>query len=141
LIAKENEVPLYKIFSDSKRTSIPIIKMVAGKNLMEEIDDFKKIDLRVALITSAEYLEGADSLLKITLDVGNLGNKNVFAGIKSQYEPNSLIGKKTVFVANLEPRKMKFGISEGMILAASDEKKGPFILFPDEGAEPGMKIK
>ena len=110
-------------------------------NQQIKIDDFQKIDLRVALITGAEYLEGADSLLKITLDVGSLGNKNVFAGIKSQYEPNNLIGKKTVFVANLEPRKMKFGVSEGMVLAASDEKKGPFILFPDEGAEPGMKIK
>lgn len=105
------------------------------------IEDLQKIDLRVALITKADYLEGADSLLKITLDVGSLGTKNVFAGIKSQYEPNSLIGKKTVFVANLAPRKMKFGVSEGMILAASDDKKGLFVLFPDEGAEPGMKIK
>ena len=105
------------------------------------IEDLQKIDLRVALITKANFLEGADSLLKITLDVGSLGTKNVFAGIKSQYEPNNLIGKKTVFVANLAPRKMKFGVSEGMILAASDDKKGPFVLFPDEGAEPGMKIK
>ena len=93
------------------------------------------------MITKANFLEGADSLLKITLDVGSLGTKNVFAGIKSQYEPNNLIGKKTVFVANLAPRKMKFRVSEGIILAASDDKKGPFVLFPDEGAEPGMKIK
>ncbi len=103
------------------------------------IDDFAKIDLRIAKIVNAEHVEGAEKLLKLTLDIG-LGTRTVFAGIKSAYAPEALVGRLTVMVANLAPRKMKFGMSEGMVLAAGDGK-GIFILSPDEGAAPGMKVK
>ncbi len=105
------------------------------------IDDFSKIDLRIAKIVNAEHVEGADKLLRLTLDVGALGTKQVFAGIKSAYDPATLVGRLTVMVANLAPRKMKFGMSEGMVLAASGEAPGLFILSPDAGAQPGMKVK
>ena len=105
------------------------------------IDDFSKIDLRVAKIANAEHVEGADKLLKLTLDVGALGTKQVFAGIKSAYDPEQLKGRLTVMVANLAPRKMKFGMSEGMVLAASGDAPGLYILSPDAGAQPGMRIK
>jgi methionyl-tRNA synthetase len=105
------------------------------------IDDFAKVDLRIARIANAEHVEGADKLLKLTLDVGALGTKQVFAGIKSAYDPESLKGRLTVMVANLAPRKMKFGLSEGMVLAGSGDKPGIYLLSPDAGAEPGMKVK
>jgi methionyl-tRNA synthetase len=105
------------------------------------IDDFGKVDLRIARIANAEHVEGADKLLKLTLDVGALGTKQVFAGIKSAYDPESLNGRLTVMVANLAPRKMKFGLSEGMVLAASGDQPGIYLLSPDSGAEPGMKVK
>lgn len=104
------------------------------------IDDFAKIDLRIARIVDAEHVEGAAKLLKLTLDIGS-ETRTVFAGIKSAYDPQTLKGQLTVMVANLAPRKMKFGLSEGMVLAASDSRGGPFILSPDEGAEPGMRVK
>jgi methionyl-tRNA synthetase len=104
------------------------------------IDDFNKLDLRVAKIANAEHVEGADKLLRLTLDLGT-GTKTVFAGIKSSYDPEKLKGRLTVVVANLSPRKMKFGVSEGMVLAASGDGPGIFILSPDSGAEPGMKVK
>ncbi|HET9404393.1 MAG TPA: methionine--tRNA ligase [Burkholderiales bacterium] len=104
------------------------------------IDDFSKIDLRIARIANAEAIEGADKLLKLTLDLGGT-TKTVFAGIKSAYDPEKLKGRLTVVVANLAPRKMKFGVSEGMVLAASGDGPGIFILSPDAGAEPGMKVK
>jgi methionyl-tRNA synthetase len=108
------------------------------------IDDFSKIDLRIARIANAEHVDGADKLLKLTLDLGALGTRQVFAGIKSAYAPETLVGRLTVMVANLAPRKMKFGMSEGMVLAASDSEgqtAGLFILSPDSGATPGMKVK
>lgn len=105
------------------------------------IDDFTKVDLRIAKIITAEHVEGADKLLKLTLDIGEENTRQVFAGIKSAYDPASLQGRMTVMVANLAPRKMKFGLSEGMVLAASDESGGPFILSPDAGAQPGMRVK
>lgn len=105
------------------------------------IEDFGKVDLRIARIIAAEHVEGADKLLKLTLDLGD-GKRTVFAGIKSAYTPEQLLGRLTVMVANLAPRKMKFGISEGMVLAASGENgAGLFILSPDDGAKPGMKVK
>ena len=104
------------------------------------IDDFGKIDLRIAKIVDAGQVEGADKLLKLTLDVGT-GTRTVFAGIKSSYDPEKLKGRLTVVVANLAPRKMKFGVSEGMVLAASGEGPGIFLLSPDSGAQPGMKVK
>ena len=105
------------------------------------IDDFMKVDLRVARIVNAEHVEGAEKLLKLTLDIGEEKPRTVFAGIKSAYDPEKLKGRMTVMVANLAPRKMKFGMSEGMVLAASGEGGGPFILGPDDGAQPGMRIK
>ncbi|MDO8464020.1 MAG: methionine--tRNA ligase, partial [Gallionella sp.] len=105
------------------------------------IDDFSKVDLRVAKIVNAEHVEGAEKLLKLTLDIGEAQPRTVFAGIKSVYDPEKLKGRMTVMVANLAPRKMKFGLSEGMVLAASGEMPGLFILSPDEGAQPGMRIK
>ncbi|MBY0439303.1 MAG: methionine--tRNA ligase subunit beta, partial [Burkholderiales bacterium] len=104
------------------------------------IEDFSRIDLRIARIAHAEKVDGADKLVKITLDLGG-EQRTVFAGIKSAYAPESLVGRLTVVVANLAPRKMKFGVSEGMILAASGEGPGIFLLSPDDGALPGMKVK
>ncbi len=104
------------------------------------IDDFAKVDLRVALIANAEAVEGADKLVKLTLDLGS-ETRTVFAGIKSAYTPEQLKGRLTVMVANLAPRKMRFGLSQGMVLAASGEGPGIFLLSPDSGAQPGMKVK
>jgi methionyl-tRNA synthetase len=109
------------------------------------IDDFAKLDLRIARIVNAETVEGSDKLLKLTLDVGEGRHRTVFAGIKSAYKPEALVGRLTAMVANLAPRKMKFGLSEGMVLAAShaDEKGQPgiFLLEPHAGAQPGMRVK
>jgi len=109
------------------------------------IDDFTKIDLRIAKIVNCEHVEGAGKLLRLTLDVGEGRYRNVFSGIKSMYKPEDLVGKLTVMVANLAPRKMKFGVSEGMVLAASskDEKANPgiYVLNPWPGAEPGMRVR
>ena len=105
-----------------------------------QFDDFAKIDLRIAKIIKAEHVEGADKLLQLTLDIGN-ETRNVFAGIKSAYQPEDLEGKHTVMVANLAPRKMRFGISEGMVLAAGPGGKDLWILEPHEGAKPGMRVK
>ena len=104
-----------------------------------EFPDFAKVDLRVVKIVKAEHVEGADKLLRLTLDVGH-GERNVFAGIKSAYKPEDLEGRMTVMVANLKPRKMKFGMSEGMVLAAGPGGKDIFILSPDSGATPGMRV-
>ena len=114
---------------------------VSNKPDYASIDDFGKIELRIARIENAEVVESADKLLKLTLDVGSLGKRQVFAGIKSQYAPESLIGRLTVVVANLAPRKMRFGLSEGMVLAASHGDGRPFLLSPDDGAEPGMMVR
>ena len=105
------------------------------------IDDFSKIDLRIAKIVNAEHVEGADKLIRLTLDIGEDTTRNVFAGIKFAYDPAMLIGRMTVMVANLAPRKMKFGLSEGMVLAASGDTPGLYILSPDDGATPGMRVK
>src|SRR5579883_394360 len=103
------------------------------------IDDFKRLDLRVARIVAAEHVAGADKLLKLTLDIGT-ETRTVFAGIKSAYDPATLTGRLTIMVANLAPRKMKFGVSEGMVLAAGSESGGPYLLCPDSGATPGMRV-
>ncbi len=105
------------------------------------IDDFTKVDLRIARIVNAEHVEGADKLLKLTLDAGEGRQRTVFAGIKSAYDPAQLVGRLTPMVANLAPRKMKFGLSEGMVLAASGDGPGIFLLAPDNGAAPGMRVK
>ncbi|WP_269531968.1 methionine--tRNA ligase [Chitinimonas sp. BJYL2] len=103
------------------------------------IDDFAKIDLRIAKIIDCKHVEGAEKLLQLTLDLGD-HQRNVFSGIKSAYKPEDLVGRLTVMVANLAPRKMKFGLSEGMVLAASGSEPGIYLLSPDSGAQPGMRV-
>ena len=115
-------------------------KEAAVSDATISIDDFNKLDLRVAKIVKAELVEGADKLLKLTLDIGT-GTRTVFAGIKSAYDPARLEGQLAVVVANLAPRKMKFGVSEGMVLAASGEGPAIFLVSPDAGALPGMRVK
>jgi methionyl-tRNA synthetase len=105
------------------------------------IDDFLRIDLRVAKILTAELIAGADKLLKLRIDVGELGEREIFAGIRAAYDPATLVGRLVVVVANLEPRKMRFGISEGMMLAAGPGGKDIFALSADSGATPGMRVK
>jgi methionyl-tRNA synthetase len=102
------------------------------------IEDFMKVELRVARILEADYVDGADKLLKLTLDLGD-SRRQVFSGIRSAYRAEDLPGRLTVVVANLKPRKMRFGLSEGMVLAASGGE-GIFLLAPDSGAEPGMRV-
>lgn len=104
-------------------------------------DDFVKIDLRVAKIVAASAVEGADKLVQLTLDIGAGETRQVFAGIKAAYSPESLVGRQTVMVANLAPRKMRFGLSEGMVLAAGPGGSDIFLLSPDDGATPGMRVK
>ena len=106
-----------------------------------EFDDFAKVDLRIAEIVDAQHVEGADKLLQLTLNLGD-SQRNVFAGIKAAYpDPSVLIGKLTVCVANLAPRKMRFGISEGMVLAAGPGGEDIYLLEPHPGAQPGMQVK
>ena len=118
---------------------IPEEENMDNVNLIN-IDQFSAVDLRVAKIIKADDVEGADKLLQLTLDVGDLGTRNVFAGIKSAYKPDDLTDKYIVLVNNLEPRKMKFGISEGMVLASSNDE-GIYLVSPDKGAKPGMKVR
>ena len=122
----------------SAASATPAPSPAAGATI--SIDDFAKIDLRVALIANAEAVDGADKLVKLTLDLGS-ETRTVFAGIKSAYAPEQLKGRLTVMVANLAPRKMRFGLSEGMVLAASGDGPGIFLLSADSGAQPGMRVK
>jgi len=132
---------LFEVPEEQKAMTAPASAPVAANSDGKiAIDDFSKIDLRVALIANAEAVEGADKLVKLTLDIGS-ETRTVFAGIKSAYAPESLKGRYTVMVANLAPRKMRFGVSEGMVLAASGEGPGIFLVAPDAGALPGMKVK
>jgi len=127
---------------ESLETTIDINSPLGQDPIAEEInfDDFSKVDLRIAKIVQAQHVDGADKLLQLTLDIGG-ETRNVFAGIKSAYKPEDLEGKLTVMVANLAPRKMRFGMSEGMVLAAGPGGSDLFILNPDEGALPGMRVK
>jgi methionyl-tRNA synthetase len=118
--------------ADSKSSS-------AGRASEIDLDQFAKADLRVARVVDAALVDGADKLLRLTLDVGN-AQRTVFAGIRRSYDPATLVGRHVVLVANLKPRKMRFGVSEGMVLAASDDEGGPFLLSPDSGAKAGMKV-
>ena len=129
----------------------PLLKRLEKAKINEEIEmedsnlinikDFAKVELRVAKIVKAEGIEEADKLIKLHLDVGDLGERTVFAGIKSAYDPESLNGRHVVLVANLEPRKMKFGVSEGMVLASSNDEGLIYLISPDEGAKPGQLVK
>ena len=135
-----------KMVEESKESLAPKVTIdpnspLAKEPISDEIefDDFAKVDLRVAKIAKAEHVEGADKLLKLTLDLGG-ETRQVFAGIKSAYAPEDIEGKLTVMVANLKPRKMRFGMSEGMVLAAGPGGKEIYILNPDDGSEPGMRV-
>ena len=129
----------------------PLLKRLEKAKINEEIEmedsnlinikDFAKVELRVAKIVKAEGIEEADKLIKLHLDVGDLGERTVFAGIKSAYDPENLNGRHVVLVANLEPRKMKFGVSEGMVLASSNDEGSIYLISPDEGAKPGQLVK
>ena len=119
---------------------IPKENVMNNENNYININQFTDIDLRVAKIIEASYVEGADKLLQLKLDVGDLGERQVFAGIKSAYNPDELNNKLVILVSNLEPRKMKFGVSEGMVLASSDDK-GIYLISPDTGATPGLRVK
>jgi methionyl-tRNA synthetase len=128
--------------AEANAAAVPAADSELGKEpLADEInfDDFAKVDLRVALIAKAEHVEGADKLLRLTLDLGG-ETRNVFSGIKSAYQPEDLEGKLTVMVANLAPRKMKFGVSEGMVLAAGPGGKEIYLLEPHSGAKPGQRV-
>src|SRR5467141_827108 len=138
LMTRVEEKQLDALF-EPKDTSMTTPSTQAADGTIS-IDDFNKVDLRIARIVKAEHVDGADKLLKLTLDTGN-GMRTVFAGIKSAYDPSKLEGRLTVMVANIAPRKMKFGVSDGMVLAASGEGPGLFLLSPDSGAQPGMKVK
>ncbi len=104
------------------------------------IDDFAKVDMRIARVVNAEHVPDARKLLKLTLSLGGDHRRTVFAGIKSAYEPDQLVGRLVVMVANLKPRQMKFGVSEGMVCAAGPGGSDVFVLSPDEGAAPGQRV-
>lgn len=125
---------------DIEKSTQPAAQPTAKKTDVISIDDFAKIDLRIAKIVKAEHVEGAEKLLRLELDIGS-ETRQVFAGIKTAYQPEQLVGRLTVMVANLAPRQMRFGMSEGMVLAAGPGGKDLWILSPDQGAEPGMKVK
>ena len=122
-------------------SSVPANAAPAAGAAQITADDFGRIDLRIARIVEAQQVDGADKLLKLTLDLGEGRHRTVFAGIKAAYRPEDLVGRLTPMVANLAPRKMKFGLSEGMVLAASGDGPGIFLLAPDSGAQPGMRVK
>ena len=137
----KNKINKYKpLLKRLEPIIIPEEKPMSDEENYINIDQFAEIDLRVAEIKAASHVDGADKLLQLTLDVGDLGERNVFAGIKKAYDPESLVGKMVILVSNLEPRKMKFGLSEGMVLASSDDE-GIYLISPDSGATPGLRVK
>ncbi|MCS5585601.1 MAG: methionine--tRNA ligase subunit beta, partial [Pseudomonadales bacterium] len=145
LLTRINPKDVEQMIADSIEPESPVAK----SHLLEEpirpeitIDDFSKIDLRIAKVVDAQFVDGADKLIELQLDLDG-ESRTVFAGIKSAYDPQTLIGRQVVVVANLAPRKMRFGTSEGMILAASgsDDESGIFVIQPDAGAEPGMGVR
>jgi len=148
LVTRIDPLKIQAMVDDSRESLKPAEAGTASENadgiedLADEItiDDFLKVDFRIALITAAEAVPEADKLLKLTLDIGGGESRTVFAGIKSAYDPATLVGRHTVMVANLKARKMRFGTSEGMVLAAGPGGKELFILEPDEGARPGMRV-
>jgi methionyl-tRNA synthetase len=125
---------------EKKEKSVSTPAPAAAPNGKVTINDFTKLDLRVANVIEAKFVEGSDKLLQLTLDLGS-EKRNVFSGIRSAYDPAKLVGRQVVMIANLEPRKMRFGVSEGMVLCASgDDGPEVFLLSPDSGALAGMKV-
>jgi len=123
----------------ARQDAAPPAPAPAGREEIS-IEDFAKLDLQVARVVSAEAVEGADKLVKLVVDTGD-STRTVFAGIRQAYEPASLVGRHVVLLANLKPRKMRFGVSEGMVLAAGPGGSDIFLVSPDEGAAPGMQVK
>ena len=141
-LAPTEPAPQKHAEKQEKAVAVATAQAEAGPHI--SIDDFMKVELRIAKIVDAGHVEGAEKLIRLSLDIGEETPRQVFAGIKSAYDPAALIGRLTVMVANLAPRKMKFGMSEGMVLAASggdDKTGGIYILSPDSGALPGMRVK
>jgi len=138
LLTRVDADQVQRIVEQSKE-STPVAEAETEDEFIS-IDDFMKVDLRIARIAHAEPVEGADKLLALSLDLGDQ-QRNVFAGIKSAYDPAALVGRHVIVVANLAPRKMRFGVSEGMVLAAGPGGEDIFLLSPDEGAKPGMRVK
>ena len=139
LLTRVEQKQVDNMVEQSKDTAQDPAAQAESEDEHISIDDFMKVDLRVARIDKAEPVEGADKLLALTLDIGD-EKRNVFAGIKAAYEPDTLVGRHVIMVANLAPRKMRFGVSEGMVLAAGPGGKDIFLLAPDDGAEPGMRV-
>jgi methionyl-tRNA synthetase len=138
MLMRVDATQIEKVVEDSKESNkVPEVTEQAAEIT---IDDFARIDLRIAKIVKAEPVDGADKLLQLTLDVGD-GERNVFAGIKAAYDPAALVGRHVVVVANLAARKIRFGTSEGMVLAAGPGGKDIFLLSPDAGAQAGMRVK
>ena len=142
LSAKERKKIEKERRAAEKAANAPKLREDGNEVIADEIqfDDFAKVDLRIAKIVKADHVEGADKLLQLTLDIGNGETRNVFSGIKAAYQPEDLQGKLTIVVANLAPRKMKFGMSEGMVLAAGPGGSDLWILEPHDGAQPGMRV-
>lgn len=142
LSAKERKKIEKERRAAEKAANAPQLREDGNEVIANEIqfDDFAKVDLRIAKIVRADHVEGADKLLQLTLDIGNGETRNVFSGIKAAYQPQDLQGKLTIVVANLAPRKMKFGMSEGMVLAAGPGGSELWILEPHDGAQPGMRV-
>ena len=138
LLTRIDAGQIEKMIEQSKEPAVPAVAAPGTPEI--SIEDFMNVDLRIARIVSAEPVEGADKLLRLTLDLGT-GQRTVFAGIKAAYDADTLIGRHVVAVANLKPRKMRFGTSEGMVLAAGPGGEDVFLLSADDGAEPGMRVK
>jgi methionyl-tRNA synthetase len=142
LSAKERKKIEKERRAAEKLANAPKLREDGNEVIAAEIqfEDFAKVDLRIAKIVKADHVEGADKLLQLTLDIGDGETRNVFSGIKAAYQPEDLEGKLTIVVANLAPRKMKFGLSEGMVLAAGPGGSDLWILEPHDGAQPGMRV-
>ncbi|MEM1175014.1 MAG: methionine--tRNA ligase subunit beta, partial [Pseudomonadota bacterium] len=141
LLTRVEAAQVDKMVEDSREAPAADAQPAKTNDEHISIDDFMKVDLRIAKIDKAEPVEGADKLLALTLDVGELGTRQVFAGIKAAYDASSLVGRHVVVVANLAPRKMRFGVSEGMVLAAGPGGEDIQLLSPDAGAKPGLRVK
>ncbi len=140
LLRRVEPEQVQRMLEQSKEAQQPVAMEPDAPADTISIDDFIKVDLRIARIEKAEPVEGADKLIALTLDLGG-STRNVFAGIKAAYAVDELVGRHVVVVANLAPRKMRFGVSEGMVLAAGPGGEDIFLLYPDDGAAPGMRVK
>jgi methionyl-tRNA synthetase len=141
LVEPEAAAPAVALVQAGASDTATLAAATSVEGNLISIDDFLRVDLRVAKVLAADLIVGADKLLKLRVDVGELGQREIFAGIRSAYDPASLVGRLIVVVANLEPRKMRFGTSEGMMLAAGPGGQDIFALSPDSGATPGMRVK